>query len=130
MCDVANLIKLRFYLLYPTFMVHGNPQEMDALLRKDSSNFVSDLHKVSISPSAILSKSPDLFVIELIFRYNNTFLRLNFPRRFSITLMFSSLTFFNAIWGKPWSLIYPKKFFCYRSSASEILATKKVLKLN
>ena len=78
-------------------MVHGNPQEMDALLRKDSSNFVSDLHKVSISPSAILSKSPDLFVIELIFRYNNTFLRLNFPRRFSITLMFSSLTFFNAI---------------------------------
>ena len=39
------------------------------LLGKESSNFVSVMHKISTFPSTILSKSPDLFLIELIFRY-------------------------------------------------------------
>ena len=74
-------------------MVHGNPQKMGSLLVKDSSNLVSAVHKVTIFPSVSLSKPPDPLVIELIFRYKNMLLRLKFHRRFSITLVFSSLTF-------------------------------------
>ena len=61
------------------------------LLGKDSSNFVSAMHKISIFPSTILSKSPDLFLIELIFRYEKiTLLRWECCNRFKATLTFSS----------------------------------------
>ena len=60
------------------------------LLGKDSSKFVSAMHKISIFPSTILSKSPDLFLIELIFRYEKiTLLRWECCNRFKITLIFS-----------------------------------------
>ena len=60
------------------------------LLGKDSSNFVSAMHKISIFPSTILSKSPDLFLIELIFRYEKiTLLRWECRNRFKVTLIFS-----------------------------------------
>ena len=39
------------------------------LLGKDSFNFVSAIHRISIFLSTILSKSPTLFLMELIFRY-------------------------------------------------------------
>ena len=86
--NVTNLIKPNFLSLYLTCIVYVNPQKMDSLLGKDLSNLLSAKHKVWIFPSAILSKSPDLLVIELIFGYKNILLRFEFRRRFSITLMF------------------------------------------
>ena len=60
------------------------------LLGKESSNFVSVMHKISTFPSTILSKSPDLFLIELIFRYEKiTLLRWECCNRFKVTLIFS-----------------------------------------
>ena len=61
------------------------------LLGQDSSNFVSAIHKISIFPSTILSKSLDLFLMELIFRYEKTtLLRWECRKHFKVTLIFSS----------------------------------------
>ena len=61
------------------------------LLGKDSSDFVSAIHKVSIFPSTILSQSPTLFLMELIFRYERiTLLRSECRKRFKVTVIFSS----------------------------------------
>ena len=61
------------------------------LLGKDSSKFVSTIHKISIFPSIILSKSPTLFLMELIFRYEKiTLLRLQCRKRVKVRLIFSS----------------------------------------
>ena len=61
------------------------------LLGKDSSKFVSSIHKISIFPSTILSKSPTLFLMELIFRYENfTLLRSECRKRFKVTWISSS----------------------------------------
>ena len=58
---------------------------------KDLSNFVSAIHKISIFLSTILSKSPNLFLIELIFRYEKiTLLRCECRKRFKVSLIFSS----------------------------------------
>ena len=49
------------------------------------------MHKISIIPSTILSTSPNLFLMELIFRYEKmTLLRCECHKRFKLTLMFSS----------------------------------------
>ena len=67
-------------------MVNGSP-----LKRTISSNFGSALHKISIFPSSILSKSPNLFLMELIFRYEKiTLLRCEYRKPFKVTLIFSS----------------------------------------
>ena len=50
-------VKPIFYLLHPTCILYGNPQKMDSLLGKDLSNFFSAERKLSIFPSATLSKS-------------------------------------------------------------------------
>ena len=57
-------------------MVHGNPQKMDSLLGKI--RLIWFLPYIKYQYSAILSKSPDLLVTELIFRYKNMLLRLSF----------------------------------------------------
>ena len=58
---------------------------------KDLSNFVSAMQKISIYPCTILSKSPNLFLMELIFRYEKiTLLRCECRKRFKVTLIFSS----------------------------------------
>ena len=60
------------------------------LLGKDSSNFVSAMHERSIFQYTILSKSPDLFLIEFIFRYEKiTLLKWECCNRFKVTLIFS-----------------------------------------
>ena len=49
------------------------------------------MRKISIFPSTILSKSPNVFLMELIFRYEKiTLLRCECPKRFEVTLIFSS----------------------------------------
>ena len=53
---------------YPVYM-NWLYWHTNRLLGKDSSNLVSAMHKISIFPSTILSKSPDLFLMEMIFRY-------------------------------------------------------------
>ena len=61
------------------------------LLGGDSSDFVSAIHTISIFPSTILSKSPTLFLMELIFRYEKIILlRSECRERFKVTLIFSS----------------------------------------
>ena len=60
-------------------------------LGKDSSNFASAVYKISIFPSTILSKSTNLFLMELIFRYEKiTLLKSECRKRFKVTLIFSS----------------------------------------
>ena len=60
---------------------------------KDSFNFVYALHKISILASTILSKSPILFLMELIFKYEKTMLlRCECRKRFKVTLLFYSHT--------------------------------------
>ena len=41
----------------------------ELIIGKDSTNFVFVIHKISIFPSTILSKSPTLFLMELVSRY-------------------------------------------------------------
>ena len=61
------------------------------LLGKDSSDFVSAILKISIFSSTILSKSPTLFLMELIFRYEKmTLLRSECRKNFEVTVIFSS----------------------------------------
>ena len=56
---------------------------------KDSSNIVSAIHKISILPSTILSKSSNLFLMELLFRYDKIkLLRHECRKRFKVTLIF------------------------------------------
>ena len=58
---------------------------------QDLSNFVSAIHKMSIFPSTILSKLPNLFLMELAFRYEQiTLLRCEYRKRFKVILIFSS----------------------------------------
>ena len=61
MCDLTNTIKSPIQYIRTDYR--------NRLLGKDSSNFVSAMHKISIFQSTILSKSRDLLLIELIFRY-------------------------------------------------------------
>ena len=61
------------------------------IIGKILSNFVSAIHKISIFPSTILSKSPNLFLMELIFRYEKIkLLRCECRKRFKVTLIFCS----------------------------------------
>ena len=63
---------------------------MNLLLGKDSSNFLSAIHKKKIFLSTILSKSPNLFLMELIFRYEKIMLsRCESLKRFKVALLFS-----------------------------------------
>ena len=49
------------------------------------------ISQISMFPSTILSKSPNLFLMELIFRYEKiTLLRCECRKRFKVTLIFSS----------------------------------------
>ena len=52
MCDLTNTIKPPIQYIYT-----------------DYTDFVSAMRKISIFPSTILSKSPNLFLMEMIFRY-------------------------------------------------------------
>ena len=82
MCDLTNTIKPPIMYIWTDYT--------NQLLRKDSSNFVTAMHKISIFPSTILSKSPDLFLIEFIFRYEKkTWLKWECYNRFKVTLIFS-----------------------------------------
>ena len=82
MCDLTNTIKPPIQYIWTDYT--------NRLLGKDSSNFVTAMRKISIFPSTILSKSPDLFLIELIFRYEKiTLLRWECCNRFKVTLIFS-----------------------------------------
>ena len=66
---------------------------------KDSSDFFSAIHKISIFPSTILPKSPTLFLMELIFRYEKiTLLISECRKRFKVTVIFSFY---------PWLVIDP-----------------------
>ena len=61
------------------------------VLTEDSFNFVSAIRKISIFPSTILFKSPNLFLMKLIFRYEKTtLLRSECRKRFKVTLIFFS----------------------------------------
>ena len=64
----------------------------DWLLGKDSSNFVTAIHKISIFQSTILSKLPTLVLTKLILRYEKITLlkRTECRKRFEVTLIFSS----------------------------------------
>ena len=73
--------------------LHGKYQstKMNRLLRKDSSNFVSAIYKISIFPSILLTKSPNLFLMELISRYEKiTLLRCECSKHLKVKLIFFS----------------------------------------
>ena len=58
---------------------------------KDSSHFVSLIHKISIFSSTILFISPNFFLMELIIRCKKiTLLRQECLNRFKVTFLFSS----------------------------------------
>ena len=60
------------------------------LLEKDSSNFVSAMHKISLISIYRKSESSNLFLMELIFRYENiTLLRWECCNRLKVKLIFS-----------------------------------------
>ena len=90
MCDLTNTIKPPLLSvissIYGLIMLCTN-----WLLGKDSSDFVFAFYTISIFPSTILSKSPTLFLMELIFRYEKiTLLGSECRERFKVTLIFSS----------------------------------------
>ena len=90
MRDFKNTIKPPFLSVISS--LYGKWTTTNWLLEKDLSNFVvSAMHKISIFPSTILSKPPNVFLMELIFRYEKiTLLRCECPKRFKVTLNFSS----------------------------------------
>ena len=77
------------------------------LLGKDSSKFASAIHKMTIFLSTVLSKSPTLLLMELIFRYEKiTLLRSECRKRFKLTLIFSSYSWLVSV-----SLVVGHTFF-------------------
>ena len=91
MCDLTNTIKPPF--LSVMFSLYGKwkPIKTNWLLGKCSSNFVSTIYKISTFLSTMLSTSPNLFLIELIFRHKKiNLLRCECHKRFKVKLIFSS----------------------------------------
>ena len=90
MCKIKNTIKSPFFLLYPAYMVNGSPLKWTYYWEKI--HLISFLlyTKKKIFLSTILSKSPNLFLMELIFRYEKIMLsRCESLKRFKVALLFS-----------------------------------------
>lgn len=73
MCNLMNTVKPPFFSIISSLYELWQPSKMIWSLGKDSSSSVSARHKISVFPSTILCKSPNLFPIELLFRLKRWF---------------------------------------------------------